>query len=1059
MINVTDPERATQVRVIELLHDRLGYRFIGSLEDAKNHCLRKDDLITALNKRLGVSQKLATAAYQKLKEVSTISGYDLYAANRDTYNLLKYGAKITEDDGNIKTVHFIDWANPENNDFAVAEEVTVKFAGKQERRPDVVLYVNGIAIAVLELKKSAVTVGDGIRQCISAQKGIFIDGFFSTIQFCLAGNDSEGLRYGTTKTPEKYYLEWKADGYDGFQDERDPSDAAIEAEAALQASPLDKALVRMFTKARALDLIENFIIFDGGIKKVCRYNQFYGIKRAQNRLKKHQGGIVWHTQGSGKSLTMVWLTKWILANDPDGRVLVVTDREELDDQIEKLYSGVGETVVRTKSGKDLLGRLNALDDRIICSLVHKFGRRVKNEEGEGASEEDLDKYVEDLKAALPADFAPKGRIVVFVDECHRTHSGKLHRAMKAILPDAVLIGFTGTPLLRRDKKTSLEVFGGYIHTYKFKEGVKDGVVLDLRYEARDIPQEISSQDRIDAWFEEKTAALTERAKARLKEKWGTMQQVYSSKGRLARIVSDIIFDFSIKPRLKESGRGTAMLVAEDVYTACKFYELFLSQSFTKCAIITSYRPHPGELRTDTSDEEERTQAIVKYETYRKMVGLKEDDVGDNLIKKVDAFEAEAKRKFKDEPGEMKLLIVVNKLLTGFDAPSCTYLYIDKHLEDHGLFQAICRVNRLDGEEKDFGYIVDYKQLFGSIAEALDTYSNSGALAGYDPEDVDGLVKGIAANALQDFTTSLETLERLVDGVRAPKDLESHLVYFCGAQGALLSPEEKARLLRMREQLYKETNRLLRAWAELKPRLDVSGVADAEKSRFETRVTFFTDLKMEVGLRSGDVLDLKMYEADMRHLIDSYIDAFDSRKLSDIDDFTLLDFIEKKEAEAVDADDKTDESAAETIENNFSAELVQKQLENPKFFERMSAILTMLILERKKETLKYQALLEKYKEMVRLLRHPEEDEHYPQSVRARAALRALYDNCGEDEALARKLDSAVVASKEVGFRDDPVKQRRIQKAIYQALMDYIGDPEERMRKVAEVYNLVSQQKEY
>lgn len=1058
MINVTDPERATQVRVIELLHDRLGYRFLGSLEEGKNTCLRKDDLIVALSTRLGYTKKLATAAYQKLKESSTISGYDLYAANRDTYELLKYGAKITEEDGKIKTVHFVDWENPENNDFAVAEEVTVKYTGRLERRPDVVLYVNGIAIAVLELKKSAVSVGDGIRQCISAQRGVFIDGFFSTIQFCLAGNDSEGLRYGTTKTPEKYYLEWKADGYDGFQDERDPIDAAIEAEAVLQTSPLDKALVRMFTKARVLDLIENFVIFDGGIKKLCRYNQFYGIKRAQNRLKKHQGGIVWHTQGSGKSLTMVWLSKWILSHNPDGRILVVTDREELDDQIEKLYKGVGEMVARTKSGKDLLNRLNSLDDRIVCSLVHKFARRVKNEEGEGATEEDLNKYVEDLKASLPAGFAPKGQIVVFVDECHRTHSGKLHEAMKTILPDAVLIGFTGTPLLRRDKKTSLEVFGGYIHTYKFKEGVKDGIVLDLRYEARDIPQEISSQERIDAWFDTKTAALTDRAKARLKEKWGTMQQVYSSKGRLARIVSDIIFDFSIKPRLKESGRGTAMLVAEDVYTACKFYELFVSQGFTKCAIITSYRPHPGELRTDTSDEEERTQAIVKYEIYRKMVGLEDSDVGDNLIKKVEAFETEAKRKFKDEPGEMKLLIVVNKLLTGFDAPSCTYLYIDKHLEDHGLFQAICRVNRLDGEEKDFGYIVDYKQLFGSIAEALETYSNSGAFAGYDPEDVDGLVKGIAADSLRDFTVTLEALEREVDGVSAPKDLEAHLVYFCGSQGARLNAEEKAKLLRMREKLYKETNKLLRAWAELKPRLSEAGVTETDAKRYESRVTFFTNLKMDVGLRSGDLLDLKMYEADMRHLIDNYIDAFDSKKLSDIDDFTLLDFIEKQDEEAK-SKDKTDESAAETIENNFSVELVQKQLENPKYFERMSAILEMIIRERKEETLKYQALLDKYKEMARILRHPENDPHYPESIRARAALRSLFDNCGEDEALAIKLDEAVTTSKEIGFRDDPIKQRRIQKAIYGALADYIGDPDERRKKVEEFYNLVVQQKEY
>lgn len=1059
MIGVNDPERATQVRVIELLHNRLGYRYLGSLEETKNHCLREDDLLAALVSRLGYSRKLATAAYRELKKVSTISNYDLYAANRNTYELLKYGAKIPEEDGRITSVNFIDWENPKNNDFAVAEEVTVKYPGRQERRPDIVLYVNGIALAVLELKRSAVSVGNGIRQCLSAQKGYFIDSFFATVQFCWAGNDSEGLRYGTTKTPEKYYLEWKDDGYEGFPDERDPLDPAIEAEVALCVSPLDQALIRLATKARLLDLIENFIIFDGGVKKICRYNQFYGIKRAESRLKKRQGGIVWHTQGSGKSLTMVWLTKWILSHDPEGRVVVVTDREELDDQIEKLYKGVGELVARTKSGKDLLDRLNRRDDRIISSLVHKFGRRGKNDENEGASEEDLNEYVRDLKSSLPADFSPKGRLVVFVDECHRTHSGKLHQAMKTILPDAVFVGFTGTPLLKRDKKTSLEVFGGYIHTYKFKEGVRDGIVLDLRYEARDIPQEISSQDKIDAWFEAKTAALTDRARARLKEKWGTMQKVYTSKGRLARIVSDIILDFSIKPRLMESGRGTAMLVAEDVYTACKFYELFVQNGFTKCAIVTSYRPHPSELRTDTSSEEEKTQALEKYEIYRKMVGLAEDDVGEKLVQKVEAFEAEAKRKFKDEPGEMKLLIVVNKLLTGFDAPSCTYLYIDKHLEDHGLFQAICRVNRLDGESKDFGYIVDYKQLFGSLTEAIETYSNSGAFAGYDPDDVDGLVKGVAADALTGFRAVLEILEQTVDGVRAPKDLEAHLVYFCGAQGAQLVPEEKARLLRLREKLYKETNRLLRAWSELKPRLSEAGLSPAEAAHYDVRVAFFASLKCEVGLRSGDALDLKMYEADMRHLIDTYIDSFDSKKLSDVDDFSLLDFIEKREDESKGSADKTDESAAETIENNFSAELVKKQLENPKYFERMSAILKMLIDQRKAEIIKYQALLDRYRELAQLVHHPEEDPRYPDAVRKRAALRSLYDNCGEDAELALKLDEAVIASKEIGFRDDLVKQRRIQRAIYQALEEYVGDTEARKKKVLEVYALVAEQKEY
>lgn len=428
------------------------------------------------------------------------------------------------------------------------------------------------------------------------------------------------------------------------------------------------------------------------------------------------GGILWHTQGSGKTLTMVWLAKWILTHwaELNARVLIVTDRDELDEQIEKTFTGVDENIARTKSGKDLLNRLNVYDDSLICSLVHKFGRR-----GGEATENDYDKYIEELKASLPANFETKGNLVVFVDECHRTQSGKLHTAMKTIMPNAVFIGFTGTPLLKRDKKISIEVFGTYIHAYKYNEGVADGVVLDLRYEYRDVPQDLSSQDRVDQWFDVKTRGLSSRAKAKLKEKWGTMQKVYSSRSRLEKVAWDIIQDFNMKPRLMD-GNGNAILVADGIPTACKYYEIFQQMGFKKCAIISSYTPNKGELRTDTVSDEDDTETFLKYETYLKMLGLDPSNLPNagSVQAKVEEFEKEAKRKFVEEPANMKLLIVVDKLLTGFDAPPCTYLYIDKRMQDHGLFQAICRVNRLDDDTKDFGYIVDYKQLFGQLQTAM-----------------------------------------------------------------------------------------------------------------------------------------------------------------------------------------------------------------------------------------------------------------------------------------------------------------------------------------------------
>ena len=568
MPNIGDSERKTQNRVVKFFQKKLHYTYLGNLHDSENSNIMQERLHAWLVGQ-GYADKLATNAVDALVKASANLQQGLYHANKEVYSLLKYGAKVKETaDQSPKTVYFIDFEDVGKNDFYIAEEVTV--VGGNTKRPDLVIYVNGIALAVIELKRSQVSVSEGIRQNLTNQKANFIEKFFTTMQFCVAGNDSEGLRYGTLLTPEKHYLEWKQDGFTQFQEEKDETDILIEDVCKSIPNKLDMQIYAMFHKKRFLDLIHNFVIFDKGIKKVCRYNQYYAIKRAQHRLiDKQRGGIVWHTQGSGKSLTMVWFSKWILASNPNARVLIVTDREELDDQIEKLYKGVDEDIKRTKSGKDLLELLNSYEHRLICSLVHKFGKR-----GSDSSEQDYDKYVEDLKASLPKDFCAKGDIYVFVDECHRTQSGKLHEAMKVILPKAIFIGFTGTPLLKKDKKTSLETFGGYIHTYKFNEGVRDGVVLDLRYEARDIPQDITSQAKIDAWFDAKTVGLAPRAKAKLKAHWGNLQKVFSSRSRLDKIANDIIFDFETKPRLMD-GNGNAILVAGSVYSACKYYEIFI----------------------------------------------------------------------------------------------------------------------------------------------------------------------------------------------------------------------------------------------------------------------------------------------------------------------------------------------------------------------------------------------------------------------------------------------------------------------------------------------------
>jgi len=1033
MPDIDQIEKATQKRVINFFKDKLHYTYFGDLHDSENSNIMQERLYAYLTEKGRYSEKLANRAIDMLVRASVNLQHGLYDANKEVYRLLKYGAKVKEEAGEAeKTVFFINFDEPLKNDFAIAEEVTV--IGDNVKRPDIVIYVNGIALAVIELKRSSVSVSEGIRQNLTNQKAHFIENFFTTMQFCMAGNESEGLRYGTLLTPEKHYLEWKNDGFAEFENERSETDIIIEEKCENIAGKLYSQIYAMFYKKRFLDLIHNFVVFDKGIKKVCRYNQYYAIKRTQNRLvQRKDGGIIWHTQGSGKTLTMVWLSKWILSNNANARILIVTDRDELDEQIEKIYKGVYETIVRTKSGNDLISRINSYEDRLICSLIHKFGKK-----GGEATESDYAKYVEELKAALPKDYSAKGDFVVFVDECHRTQSGKLHLAMKTLIPDGIFIGFTGTPLLKKDKKTSLEIFGGYIHTYKFDEAVRDGVVLDMRYEYRDVPQEIKAQEKIDAWFEVKTKGLTPRAKAKLKSMWATMQKVFSSRSRLEKIAIDIQFDFETKPRLMD-GNGNAMLVADDIYSACKFYEIFQSIGFKKCAIITSYEPQAGDLRTDTVSDEEETETFEKYEIYSKMLGGKS----------VDDFEIEVKRKFIEEPYNMKLLIVVNKLLTGFDAPPCTYLYIDKSLHDHGLFQAICRVNRLDGESKDFGYIIDYKQLFGDIADAINTYT-SGAFEDYDTDDVEGLLKDRTEEAKKYFEETLDSLDELCEDVSMPQEELNYIHYFCGENGVDAETDET--FSRIREKLYKLVGRLIRAYAEIKPRMDDAGYSTSEQNKLNQKVNMYIKLREVIGRASGDFLDYKQYEPGMRHLIDNYIGAEDADKIGMFDDFTLLDFIiSQKDKLESDDNKKEQESAAETIENNIRKKVVQKLVINPAYYNKMSEILEQLIFERKNGVTAYKQLLERYLDLARNVNTPETNSEYPDTIRHSGALRAFYDNFGEDEVLAIRLNNAVLSSKMERFRNNPVKENRIKRALFQVLNDD--------ELVERAYKIIIEQEEY
>lgn len=1002
-------ERITQNRVAALFRDQLGYTHLGDWSDRDNSNI-EESLLTAYLVEAGYRPEHISQAIHKLSAEANHPQRGLYESNQAVYRLLRYPVQVKAlGDNEYQNVELINWKQQEKNHFAIAEEVTL--IGNAERRPDIVLYINGIAIGVIELKRSSVGLGEGIRQLLSNQAEQFNQWFFSTAQILFAGNDAQGLQYGTIGTPEKFYLTWKEDeaDNDGYK--------------------LDKYLLKMCAKPNLIELMKDFILFDGGYKKLPRVHQYFGIKAAQEHVRRRQGGIIWHTQGAGKSILMVLLAKWILEYNPAARVVVITDRDELDKQIEKVFRASGETVHRSSSGRDLMAQLAQPSPRLLCSLVHKFGQ------GKGLSDGDFESFIKELEGQ-PGKAV--GDVFVFVDECHRTQGGRLNKVMKALMPSAVFIGFTGTPLLKKDVATSLEVFGSYIHTYKFSEAVEDKVVLDLVYEARDIDQELGSQEKIDQWFEAKTRGLNDWQKKELMKKWGTMQNVLSSRSRMDRLVSDIVFDFGTKPRLS-SERGNAMLVAGSIYEACKYFELFQKTSFkAKCAVITSYNPQIGDVSKEETGANTETDKQFIYNTYTEL--LKDVAVLPGKSK-TETYEDNAKLRFIDSPASMKLLIVVDKLLTGFDAPSCTYLYIDKKMQDHGLFQAICRTNRLDGEDKEFGYIVDYMDLFKKVEKAIAVYSSELDIsAGGASPDV--MMQSRLETGRQRLDAALEVLFLLLEKVEPPKGELQYIHYFCGnteISGDLKEHEPQ------RVAFYLAVVNLLRAYGAIADELDEAGYDEQRQKAIADTMERNVKLREIIRLAAGETLDLKPYEADMRHLIDSYIRADEPRKISEFESIGLLDLIVRSGiADAIAkklgvVQDR--ESVAETIENNVRSKIVKDHLTDPAYFARMSALLDEIIKKRKEKALDYEQYLKEVQTLAIRVQEGKASDT-PQELDTQGK-RALFNNLSAKGVasinarsleLALKIDQSIKRVRPNAWRGHLPRENVIKQALWEILED-------------------------
>ena len=611
--------------------------------------------------------------------------------------------------------------------------------------------------------------------------------------------------------------------------------------------------------------------------------------------------------------------------------------------------------------------------------------------------------------------------------------------------DVMMIGFTGTPLLHTQKKDTWQTFGPLIHAYRFNEAVEDGVILDLRYESRKVDQFLGNKDKIDAWFEKKTKGLNKVAAARLKGRWATMQNIFSSRQRIDAVVGDICLDMDTTPMLVNR-RGNAILVADSIYQACRYWDAFQKTALKgHCAVITSFEAKADDINMASSGENE-SEDEYKYRIYKEMT---------DGHKSVSAFEAYAKKEFIDHPKNMRLLIVVDKLLTGFDAPSACVLYIDKHMENHNLFQAICRVNRVDGDDKEYGYIVDYQNLFECISGAIGDYTSDGAaLSGYDKEDIEGYIKEKNKACRKDLEEAKEQVEALLALVH-PQTREGFFRYFVYDDNA---PEEEIDKqlddnAEKRSKLYKYVRRYLNCYANLANSLEDMGYNEAERKEYAECAKKYDALKREIELRSNDHIDMRRYEPDMRQVLDLYVKAEDSEVIAKLDDTSFLDIVAAQNEEQLNdlPDELKDEygrASAETVEANLREVIRKDSPFNPAYYGKLSIILQELIDKRKKEMLDYEEYMKELIELVKKARGKSANS-YPESIKT-PGMRALYDNLGQNEYLAIRAHEVIRENAIVGFRDNRLKQRKLIKALAKLLGDEMAQ---------KIYDIIKLHDEY
>lgn len=928
-------ERDYQNALVKRFQEELGYTYLGNWQYAKGATVNNmgvanspilDDEIRSFLKEQGRTEMQIEDVLVKLKDKARLGDSkmsSLIQCNTDLYDTLIMGIKSQPSpEENHEDVMFFDLDHPQNNHFAIAEEVSHidPLLGKN-KRPDIVVYVNGIALAVIELKRSLVNYEEGIKQHLSNERD-FIPSFFTTTQFTIASNDDVEFRYGTIGTPLAFWCKWK-------RDTNKVGDTITEKEA----------YRLFFNKENFMFFFHYGVLNDGGIKKVLRPHQIYAIKAAAKRMPQKESGVIWHSQGSGKSLTMVALASYIQKNFSNPRVVVITDRKELDLQLAGTFVKGGNKLHHAESCSDLLDTLNKGDEWLICSLIHKFGAHNHNDEAEkdeSGTKVSLDEYLNELQTIIAKKygnhFSVKGdNIFVFVDECHRTQSGRLHEAMRAIMgKEVMLIGFTGTPLLKKDKgdpynaikSMSERTFGPYIHKYLHKQAVEDKVILDLQYEYRNVEQQLTSKEKVDQKLAALTAGreLTPEQKQMVEERWATMERIYSTKERIERIGYSILDDLNYG--LLKHDWCNAMLIAGSIFQAYRYYKFFSSSDLKgRCAVVTSYDPTDSDIANNSADNNKTTEAKFKYDWAKKSF----EEAG---VKNADEYEKRAKELFVKRPAQMKLLIVVNKLLTGFDAPCATILYIDNEIKDHTLFQAVCRVNRLGEDIKDakgdiivkthkeFGRIVDFKNLFNSIENVVTKFNDGSGFEGLDDVDIDGLLDSAVNKCKEKLLAATEAYEGLktIWESKSLNDLEALSEYYIKEYDG----EEPAQT--RRNIMYSITGSMVTAYNNMSDYFSKTDLTAEQINHFASLSREAGTVQRKVKQKSGDDFDPKTLDPDMRQLLDQHIRAEDAETfIPSSADFSFLDLINDN----TDVEEATEKAIHEAGGNaNGAAEAIE-----------------------------------------------------------------------------------------------------------------------------------------